>query len=153
MSAPWNSPRLIVALFLVLLAACDVGSAPTTPGERSASPEATDAVLADLAGEWFCYSYQPSVGTNSVNVAGIAGANSLLGSFVIEEGGRYVAFYDADPGAFEVDSGGSIRFESGGMVGLEGTIGAGPNQDLIDLHGVSDGWDEPSVVYLICERD
>ena len=38
------------------------------------------------------------------------------------------------------------------MFGLAGTYGAGPDHDLIDLHGFDNGWNTPYVVSMICQR-
>ena len=161
-----RSLRVLLPFAIVVAAAC----APTPSTSPTSAPPTAEAVIpptaqavipataetipsSALGGEWFCYSYQAGVGTNAVNVSGIAGANSLLGSFTLEDGSTYASFYDADRGTYQIDPATrGISFESGGMLGLEGTYGAGPTNDLIDLHGVGNGWDSPFVVSLICQH-
>ncbi len=160
---------LLPALVIVVFAACDSSTGPTdrptsTPAASATatqpasagpqeSPSAEPVAQTDLRGEWFCYGYQPSVGSNSANVSGVIGGNSLLGSFTIQDETTYESFFGADSGTYRADpTTGAITFESGSMVGLEGTTGAGLAGDLIDLHGVGNGWDDPFVVYLACDR-
>ncbi|MEO8468728.1 MAG: hypothetical protein ABI573_03565 [Chloroflexota bacterium] len=162
--------RPLLLLAVIVLGACSPVFKPSpspyapsiapTAGSATAGPTAaqTPSATADqsasaLGGEWFCYSYQAGVGTDAVNVSGIVGGNSLLGSFHIEDASTYASFYGADHGTYGIDPATSgISFESGGMLGLAGTYGAGPNSDLIDLHGIGNGWDLPYVVSLICQH-
>jgi hypothetical protein len=128
---------------------------PSADATAEPLPSGTTATpaSADLGGEWFCYSYQAGVGTNAVNKSGIAGGNSLLGSFHIEGAATYASFFGADHGMYHLDAATSaISFDSGAMLGLAGTYGFGPQGDLIDLHGNGNGWDTPYAVSLICQH-
>jgi hypothetical protein len=161
-------PVRALLVLAVVVAACSPAVSPSSPptaGPATAEPSVTasaeplpsatavDSASASLGGEWFCYGYQPGVGTNAVNVSGVIGGNTLQGSFHIEDASTYVSFYEADRGTYRLDPATSgISFDSGAMLGLAGTYGAGPNADLIDLHGTGNGWDEPFVVYLICQH-
>lgn len=166
------APRALLLLSVLVAAACSpviepsatpsrstvptAGATTTTPSaDVSSAPTATSASNASVAlgGEWFCYGYQAGVGTNAVNVAGVIGGNSFLGSFLIEDGSTYASFYGADHGTYGLDTATSgISFGSGAMFGLAGTYGAGSDHDLIDLHGFGNGRETPYVVSMICQH-